>query len=151
MKKLMVIAALLMLWSYVASAQSTFGWEVNVIAIREGRTEEEMKKMKFPRGERPPKGADYVMMNLPSSNGLAGWITLGKVIFNFYEYNVEKSDDGHIGMFFKDTYDVVEELEDGGIRYMVNGHYNEENEPDTDFRAITDNYVSVGVVNNIGF
>jgi hypothetical protein len=103
MKKLMVIAALLMLWSYVASAQSTFGWEVNVIAIREGRTEEEMKKMKFPRGERPPKGADYVMMNLPSSNGLAGWITLGKVIFNFYEYNVEKSDDGHIGMFFKDT------------------------------------------------
>ena len=92
-----------MLWSYVASAQSTFGWEVNVIAIREGRTEEEMKKMKFPRGERPPKGADYVMMNLPSSNGLAGWITLGKVIFNFYEYNVEKSDDGHIGMFFKDT------------------------------------------------
>ena len=55
------------------------------------------------------------------------------------------------GMFFKDTYDVVEELEDGGIRYMVNGHYNEENEPETDFRAITDNYVSVGVVNNIGF
>ena len=27
-------------------------------------------------------------------------------------------------------YDVVEELEDGGIRYMVNGHYNEENEPE---------------------
>lgn len=55
------------------------------------------------------------------------------------------------GMFFKDSYDVVEELENKGIRYMVNGEYNEENEPDTDFRAITDKYVSVGVVNNVGF
>lgn len=55
------------------------------------------------------------------------------------------------GMFFKDTYDVVEKLSDGGLRYMVNGHYNEENEADTDFRAITDKYVSVGVVNNVGY
>ena len=55
------------------------------------------------------------------------------------------------GMFFKDTYDVVEKLDDGGLRYMVNGHYNEENEPDTDFRAITDKYVSVGLVNNVGY
>ena len=55
------------------------------------------------------------------------------------------------GMFFKDTYDVVEKLDNNGIRYIVNGHYNEENEPDTDFRAITEKYVSVGGVNNIGF
>lgn len=55
------------------------------------------------------------------------------------------------GMFYKDTYDEVETLDNGGVRYMVNGHYNEENEPGTDFRAITDNYVSVGVVNNIGY
>lgn len=86
MKKILIITALLTLWSCVTFAQSTFGWEVNVIAIREGCTEEEMKKMKFPKGERPPKGEDYVMMNLPSSNGLAGWITLGKAIFNFYDY-----------------------------------------------------------------
>ncbi|MCR5581759.1 MAG: 5'/3'-nucleotidase SurE [Pseudobutyrivibrio sp.] len=55
------------------------------------------------------------------------------------------------GMFYKDTYDEIEELEDGGIRYMVNGHYNEECEEGTDFKAILDGYVSVGVVNNVGY
>ena len=55
------------------------------------------------------------------------------------------------GMVFRDTYDVVEKLEDNGVRYMVKGEHNEDNEPGTDFRAITDKYVSVGVVNNIGF
>lgn len=55
------------------------------------------------------------------------------------------------GMFYKDTYDVVEHLSNDGVRYMVNGEYNEENEPGTDFRAITEKYVSIGVVNNVGY
>ena len=55
------------------------------------------------------------------------------------------------GMFFRDRYNIVEELEDGGTRYMVEGQYNEDAEPDTDFRAIVDGYVSVGIVNNIGY
>ena len=55
------------------------------------------------------------------------------------------------GMFYKDTYDEVEKLDDGGIRYMVNGHYTPEAEDDTDFEAILNNYVSVGVVNNVGY
>lgn len=55
------------------------------------------------------------------------------------------------GMFYKDTYDVIEKLDDDGVRYMVNGHYNEECEPETDMRAIVDKYVSVGVVNNCGY
>ncbi|MCR5416784.1 MAG: 5'/3'-nucleotidase SurE [Pseudobutyrivibrio sp.] len=55
------------------------------------------------------------------------------------------------GMFFKDSYDVLEELENGGNRYMVNGQYNEDAEKDTDFRAIVDGYVSIGLVNNVGY
>lgn len=55
------------------------------------------------------------------------------------------------GMFFKDRYNKVEDLEDGGIRLMVEGIYNEDAEEGTDFRAIVDGYVSVGVVNNIGY
>ncbi len=55
------------------------------------------------------------------------------------------------GMFFKDHYNVVEELDDGGLRYMVEGVYSPEAEPETDFSAILDNYVSVGVVNNVGY
>lgn len=55
------------------------------------------------------------------------------------------------GMFFKDYYNVVEELDDGGLRYMVEGVYSPEAEPETDFSAILDNYVSVGVVNNVGY
>ena len=54
-------------------------------------------------------------------------------------------------MFYQDTYDVLEELDDGGLRYMVNGHYTPVAEEATDFHAILNNYVSVGVVNNVGF
>ena len=55
------------------------------------------------------------------------------------------------GMFFRDRYRMVENLPDGGRRFEVDGQYNEDAEPDTDFRAIVDGYVSVGIVNNIGF
>lgn len=53
------------------------------------------------------------------------------------------------GMFFRDTYTELERLQNGGVRYMVHGEYNEEAEPDTDFRAVVDNYISIGIVNNI--
>ncbi len=55
------------------------------------------------------------------------------------------------GMFYKDTYDVVEELEENGKRYMVVGNYNEDCEEATDFKAVIDNYVSIGLVNNVGY
>ncbi|MBP5324266.1 MAG: 5'/3'-nucleotidase SurE [Pseudobutyrivibrio sp.] len=55
------------------------------------------------------------------------------------------------GMFYKDHYNVVEELDDGGVRYVVEGVYSPEAEEDTDFHAILNNYVSVGVVNNVGY
>ncbi|SDB12561.1 5'-nucleotidase /3'-nucleotidase /exopolyphosphatase [Pseudobutyrivibrio sp. YE44] len=56
-----------------------------------------------------------------------------------------------VGMFYKDHYNVIEELENGGLRYMVEGVYTPEAEAGTDFAAILDNYVSVGVVNNVGY
>ena len=52
--------------------------------------------------------------------------------------------------FYHDRYKVVKELEDGGVRYMVDGIYNEQAEEDTDFRAVVENYISVGVVGNVG-
>ncbi len=52
--------------------------------------------------------------------------------------------------FFHDGYAVVEELEDGGRRYMVDGIHNDKAEEGSDFRAVVDNYVSVGIVNNVG-
>ncbi len=55
------------------------------------------------------------------------------------------------GMFFKDTYNVAEKLENGGMRYMVEGHPSTECENGTDFKAIIDGFVSVGLVNNIGY
>lgn len=54
------------------------------------------------------------------------------------------------GMFFRDTYNELEKLQNGGVRYMVHGEYNEDAEPDTDFRAVVDKYISIGIVNNIG-
>ncbi|MBQ3139580.1 MAG: 5'/3'-nucleotidase SurE [Ruminococcus sp.] len=53
------------------------------------------------------------------------------------------------GMFFRDTYKLIENLPDGGMRFMVEGEYNEDAEADTDFKAVVDNYVSIGVVKNI--
>lgn len=51
---------------------------------------------------------------------------------------------------FKDHYNVIEELEGGGKRYMVEGVHNEECEDGTDFKALMDNYISIGIINNIG-
>ncbi|MCR5233653.1 MAG: 5'/3'-nucleotidase SurE [Lachnospiraceae bacterium] len=48
--------------------------------------------------------------------------------------------------FFHDHYNVVEMLADGGVRYMVEGVHNYEGEEGTDFKALVDNYVSVGIV-----
>lgn len=54
------------------------------------------------------------------------------------------------GMFYRDHYNQIEALENGCIRYMVEGEYNEDAEPGTDFRAVVDGYVSVGQVRNVG-
>ncbi|WP_295069558.1 5'/3'-nucleotidase SurE [Ruminococcus sp.] len=54
------------------------------------------------------------------------------------------------GMFFRDHYIELKKLENGGIRLMVEGEYNEDAEPDTDFRAVVDKYISISIVNNIG-
>ena len=51
---------------------------------------------------------------------------------------------------YDDSYQVVGELPGGGTRYMVNGRYQEEAEPETDFRAVLDHYVSIGTVTNVG-
>ena len=48
--------------------------------------------------------------------------------------------------FFHDHYNVVEMLADGGVRYMVEGDRNYEGEEGTDFKALVDYYVSVGIV-----
>ena len=54
------------------------------------------------------------------------------------------------GTFYHDRYRVIEELPEGGVRLMVDGIYNEDAEPETDFRAIVDNYISVSKVANVG-
>lgn len=52
--------------------------------------------------------------------------------------------------FFHDRYKVLEKLPGGGVRYMVDGVHNELAEEDTDFKAVVDNYISIGIVNNVG-
>ena len=53
------------------------------------------------------------------------------------------------GLFYKDSYKVIEELSDGGKKYMVDGQRVEISEEGSDLRAIFDGYVSVGIANNI--
>ena len=50
---------------------------------------------------------------------------------------------------FRDRYREEEKLPDGGIRLQVNGVYQEDAEEGTDFRAIIDKYISIGVTQNI--
>ena len=51
--------------------------------------------------------------------------------------------------FFTDRYKVLETFHDGGLNLMVDGIFNPQKEEGTDYGAILDNYVSVGVVKNI--
>lgn len=51
--------------------------------------------------------------------------------------------------FFHDRYNLVEEKEDGTKSYMVEGIFNNMAEEGTDFRAILDGYIAVGIVDNI--
>ena len=53
------------------------------------------------------------------------------------------------GMFYEDGYKVVEELPGGGMRYMVDGKLVKVSEEGTDLRAVTENYISVGIAKNI--
>ena len=55
------------------------------------------------------------------------------------------------GMFYRDHYRTEQKLPDGGIRLMVEGEYNEDAEEGSDFRAVVDRYISVGMVNNVGY
>lgn len=52
------------------------------------------------------------------------------------------------GMFYRDRYKKTADLPNGGIRLEVDGLYNENCESDTDFRAVIENYISIGIVNN---
>lgn len=52
--------------------------------------------------------------------------------------------------FFHDRYKVLGKLPEGGVRYMVDGIHNEQAEEGTDFLAVLKNYISIGIVNNVG-
>ena len=52
--------------------------------------------------------------------------------------------------FYTDRYKEIEKLPGNGQRIMVNGLYQEIAEDGTDMKALIENYVSVGTVNNVG-
>lgn len=49
---------------------------------------------------------------------------------------------------YDDEYRVVEQLSNGGVRYMVHGNYHEAAEEGSDLRAVLDGYISIGIVKN---
>ncbi|MDO5702250.1 MAG: 5'/3'-nucleotidase SurE [Lachnospiraceae bacterium] len=51
--------------------------------------------------------------------------------------------------FFSDDYTLKEKLPDGGVRLMLEGKLLLDSEEGTDKRALTENYISVGIVRNI--
>lgn len=53
------------------------------------------------------------------------------------------------GMIYRDHYNVIEKLPEGGLRLMVEGDYNEDAEDGTDFQAVMSGYISVGLAENI--
>lgn len=55
------------------------------------------------------------------------------------------------GAFYRDSYIELSKLPEGGQRLKVKGIYNEDAEEGTDFRAVVERYISIGIVNNVGF
>ena len=51
--------------------------------------------------------------------------------------------------FYTDRYRAVEEFSNGGLSLMVDGIFNPSSEEGTDYGAVLDNYVSIGVVKNL--
>lgn len=51
---------------------------------------------------------------------------------------------------YRDHYNELEKLPNGGVRLMVEGDYHEEAEAGTDFEAVLQKYISIGVVRNVG-
>ncbi len=54
------------------------------------------------------------------------------------------------GCIFRDHY-TSENLSDGGIRYMVEGVYNEDVEEGSDLKALFDKYISIGTIKKLGY
>ena len=50
---------------------------------------------------------------------------------------------------YEDSYDAIEELEGGGVRYMIRGKLRREAKEGTDFHALLNNAVSIGMVTNV--
>ena len=55
------------------------------------------------------------------------------------------------GVFYRDHYNEIEKLPGGGVRLMVEGVYDGQCEEGTDFRAVIEGFVSIGLVNNVGY
>ncbi len=53
------------------------------------------------------------------------------------------------GKIFDDSYKVIKELSDGGKRYVIDGREVMISEEGSDLRAVQDNYISIGIVNNV--
>ncbi len=51
--------------------------------------------------------------------------------------------------FYIDSYKEVKKLDNGGVSYMVDGTFSPKAEGGTDFGAILDHYVSIGLVENL--
>lgn len=51
---------------------------------------------------------------------------------------------------YTDHYNVMEQLPDGGVRLMIEGIPQQDSEEGTDKRALMENYVSIGIVRNLG-
>ncbi|SNU09538.1 5'-nucleotidase /3'-nucleotidase /exopolyphosphatase [Lachnospiraceae bacterium] len=53
------------------------------------------------------------------------------------------------GKFYDDSYKVIEELPGDGKRYVIDGREVRESEEGSDLRALFDNCISIGVVDNV--
>ena len=65
-----------------------------------------------------------------------------------YEIARKEADGGDIFECLSE--EEQETLVNGGIRLMVEGVYNEDAEDGTDFQAVVQKYISIGIVNNVG-
>ena len=104
MKRLLIITALLTMWLNIVLAQDDsklFMWEVHTVTMRDGRTRQAMEKSQFLKPMPPPKDQQTVIMSLLTFNGiLLGNISFGNAAFDFNDYKIARTSDGHKYMEF---------------------------------------------------
>ncbi len=106
MRKLLIIKALLTIWTCVAFAQEDLIWTVNDFSVRTGSNANEMNKKEFTYVGHTPEENKYFILNLPTQNGMDGYVKFAKHSFDVLNFTATTMD-GYKSVVFSNLSETI--------------------------------------------